>query len=58
MAANNIEAALMTTHELCQYLSMGKPQAQKFGEAAGARIKFGRSVRWNKAKIDEYLRAR
>lgn len=51
----NIEAALLSTKQLCEYLSMGKTSAMKFGEAAGARIKFGKSVRWNKAKIDEHL---
>ena len=48
---DNIPAA-MTTDTLCAYLDCGRERAVSFGEAAGAKIRIGRCVRWSKAKID------
>lgn len=45
----------MTTATLCAYLECGRPNAIAFGEAAGARIQIGRSVRWSRAKIDDAI---
>lgn len=51
-----IETALLTTDELCKYLNVSKPTAVRFGEEAGAKVKMGRSVRWNRIRIDKAIK--
>ena len=33
----------------------GRPLAIKIGELAGAKVQIGRSVRWNREKVESYL---
>lgn len=46
---------LMDTNELRAYTSLGRNTAMNLGIEAGARIKLGKRVLWDKAKIDQYL---
>lgn len=39
---------------LCQ---SGRPLAVKIGELAGAKVQIGRSIRWNRIKVEKYLDA-
>jgi hypothetical protein len=43
------------TPELMRMLHTGYQSAIKIGDAAGARIKIGRLVRWNVNKITAYI---
>lgn len=56
---NNIqtkgESRLMDTNELRAYTSLGRNMATKLGIEAGAKIKMGKRVLWDKVKIDQYL---
>lgn len=52
----SIESALLTTDELCKYLRVSRPTAIRFGEEAEAKVKMGRSVRWNKIRIDKAIK--
>ena len=45
----------MTTKELQAYTSLGRTAAEKLGITAGAKIKIGRSTRWDVVKVDEYM---
>lgn len=55
--ATNTPIGAFSTEELKDYLGVCHNSAVAFGEAAGARIQIGRSVRWNRAKIDDALNA-
>lgn len=56
---NNIQAKgesrLMDTNELRAYTNLGRNMATKLGIEAGAKIKMGKRVLWDKVKIDQYL---
>ena len=56
---NNIQAKgesrLMDTNELLAYTNLGRNMATKLGIEAGAKIKMGKRVLWDKVKIDQYL---
>ena len=56
---NNIQAKgesrLMDTNELRAYTNLGRNMATKLGIEAGAKIKMGKRVLWDKIKIDQYL---
>lgn len=56
---NNIqvkgESRLMDTNELRAYTNLGRNMATKLGIEAGAKIKMGKRVLWDKVKIDQYL---
>ena len=54
---NNVEKGAFTTKGLCAFRDCGRPAAVAFGEAAKAKIKIGRSVRWNRAKIEAAMDA-
>lgn len=41
--------------ELCAYLSVGQNTAREVGEQAGARIKLGKRVLFDRVAIDRYL---
>lgn len=41
--------------ELCAYLSVGQNTAREVGEQAGARIKLGKRVLFDRVAIDNYL---
>lgn len=49
------ENKLMDTAGLMEYTSLGKNSAMKLGEAAGAKIKFGKRVLWDKDIINNYI---
>lgn len=49
------ESRLMDTDELRAYINLGRNNAVKLGEKIGAKVKVGRRVLWDKAKIDQYL---
>lgn len=46
---------LMDTNELRAYTSLGRTMATNLGNKAGAKVKMGRRVLWDKTKIDQYL---
>ena len=56
---NNIQARgesrLMDTNELRAYTNLGRNMATKLGIEAGAKIKMGKRVLWDRVKIDQYL---
>ena len=56
---NNIQAKgesrLMDTNDLRAYTNLGRNMATKLGIEAGAKIKMGKRVLWDKVKIDQYL---
>lgn len=56
---NNIQAKgesrLMDTNELRAYTNLGRNMATKLGIEAGAKIKMGKRVLWDRVKIDQYL---
>ena len=47
----------VTTNELQSMLSCGRYSAVQIGEAAGARVQFGKRVFWNVQKVKEYVNA-
>lgn len=49
------ESRLMDTNELRAYTNLGRNMATKLGIEAGAKIKMGKRVLWDKVKIDQYL---
>lgn len=49
------ESRLMDTNELRAYTNLGRNLATKLGIEAGAKIKMGKRVLWDKVKIDQYL---
>ena len=48
---------LLDTNELCSYLNMGENRAVSFANECGARRKFGKSLRYDRAVIDARLNA-
>lgn len=40
---------------LMQYMSIGRNSAMKIGKDAGAIVRFGRRVLYDREKIDEYI---
>lgn len=46
---------LVNTEGLRALVQSGRDTAVKIGMAAGAKVKVGKSVRWNVAKIQKYL---
>ena len=55
-AVGNFEGILLDRATLCAYLNMGSRNAEKIAEDARARMKFGKSVRYYRPAIDEYLK--
>ena len=55
-AVGNFEGILLDRPTFYAYLNMGSRNAEKIAEAAGARRKFGKSVRYYRPAIDEYLK--
>lgn len=49
------ESRLMDTEELRAYTNLGRNSAMKLGEEIGARVKIGKRVLWDRAKIDQYF---
>ena len=45
----------MDTSGLQALTQSGRPLAIKIGELAGAKVQIGRSVRWNREKVESYL---
>lgn len=45
----------MGIRELCAYLSVGQNTAREVGEQAGARIKLGKRVLFDREAIDRYV---
>lgn len=43
--------------ELCQYVCVGENRARNIGKEAGAVVKIGGRVLYDKAKIDEFMEA-
>mgnify|MGYP007016413597 CR=1 FL=1 len=46
---------LVNTSALQALTQSGRPLAVKIGELAGAKVQIGKSVRWNREKIENYL---
>lgn len=46
----------ISTKRLQEIFSLSRQAAERLGNKAEAKIKIGRSVRWNLPKIEEYLR--
>lgn len=52
----NIENKIaITTKELQSALSCGRYSAVQLGEAAGAKVQFGKRVFWNVEKVKAYI---
>lgn len=46
---------LFDIKDLMQYMSIGRNSAIKIGKDAGAIVRFGRRVLYDREKIDEYI---
>ena len=46
---------MMTTEQACAYVGMGRTNLREWGNKIGAARKFGKSLRFDKKIIDEYL---
>lgn len=46
---------LVSTPELQKMIGCGRANAVKFGDEAGARVRIGKLLRWNVAKIQKYM---
>lgn len=46
---------LVNTNGLQALTQSGRPLAIKIGELAGAKVQIGKSVRWNRQKVEKYL---
>ena len=53
---NNLDAILFNLSALKAYLNCGRPTAEKIAKEAGAIRKFGRTTRYYRPAIDEYLK--
>lgn len=49
------ESRLMDVETLRGYVNLGRNNAMKLGENAGARVKIGKRVLYDRRKIDAYL---
>lgn len=49
------QSSLMDTEELRAYTNLGRNKAMELGDEIGARVKIGKRVLWDRAKIDKYL---
>lgn len=49
------QSRLMDTEELRAYTNLGRNKAMELGDEIGARVKIGKRVLWDRAKIDKYL---
>lgn len=49
------ELILVNTLGLQEILSCGRASAVDVGTKAGARVQFGRTVKWNVRKVQEYI---
>ena len=54
-AVVNSTSRLMDTEELREYTKLGRNSAMQLGEEVGAKVKIGRRVLWDKAKMDQYF---
>lgn len=56
-AANTVirESRLIDTDQLRVYTNLGRNTAMKLGEDAGAKIKIGKRVLWDKEKLSRYI---
>lgn len=50
-----MEKMLISTPELMKVIGCGRANAVKFGDEAGARVRIGKLLRWNVAKIQKYM---
>ena len=50
-----LEKMLISTPELQKMIGCGRANAVKFGDEAGARVRIGKLLRWNVAKIQKYM---
>lgn len=51
------EIRMMDVQQLCAYLQMGRTAAVAFAEGCGALCRFGRTVRFDRIRIDQALDA-
>lgn len=51
-----MEKILINTKELQDVLGVSKNTAIKIGDEAGARVQFGKLLRWNVEKLSSYLK--
>lgn len=49
------ESRLIDTDQLRVYTNLGRNSAMKLGEDAGAKIKVGKRVLWDKEKLSRYI---
>ena len=50
-----MDKILISTPELMEVTGCGRANAVKFGDEAGARVRIGKLLRWNVAKIQKYM---
>lgn len=55
ISAVSTSSRLMDTEELRAYTNLGRNNAMKLGEEIGAKVKIGKRVLWDRAKIDKYF---
>lgn len=46
---------MITTEELMELLSLSRRPAERIGEAASAKRRIGRAIRWNVQRVQEYV---
>lgn len=56
-AANTVprESRLIDTDQLRSWTNLGRNSAMRLGEDAGAKIKIGKRVLWDKEKLSRYI---
>ena len=52
---NGLDEISVLLQELRAYTSLGRNNAIKFGEKIEAKVKIGRSVLWDRKKVDQYF---
>ena len=52
-----VEPRYLGIKDLCSYTGLGMNSAAELGKAAGARLRFGKRVMFDKQKVDNYLTA-
>ncbi len=52
---NNVSPRLLNTDELMVYSGLGRNRSVELGDIAGARIRIGKRVLWDRQKLDKYF---
>ena len=55
MNQKEIAPRLLNVKQLQSYLGLGANRAAELGEKAGARVKYGRRVLYDRIKLDDFI---